>query len=108
VEDVAVQREPPRLSMMATRAIRRRKPKAQSGPWKRGGIRSFIGSNSVGVTETSGSGSENEIKNPKARVFVAFDSLVVAKNGDSIGERVVVNVNETGAQESDCIVNAGE
>ena len=97
MKEKAVQREPPRLSIKATRAIRRMKPRAQSGPWKRGGIRSFIGLNSVGVDETGGSGSENEIKNPKARVFVAFDSLVVAKNGDSIRKRVVVNVNETGA-----------
>jgi hypothetical protein len=36
------QRTPPRLSIKATMAIRRRKPKAQSGPWKRGGIRSFM------------------------------------------------------------------
>ena len=67
-----------------------------------------MGLNSVDVTETSGSGSENEIENPKAFVFVAFDSLVVAKDGDAIGERVVVNVNETGAKEGDCSVNAGE
>jgi hypothetical protein len=43
VATVESQREPPRLSMRATRAIRRIKPRAQSGPWKRGGIRSFIG-----------------------------------------------------------------
>ncbi len=67
-----------------------------------------MGLDSVDVTKTSGSGSENEIKNPKARVFVAFDSLVIAKNCDSIGERVVVNVNETGAQKADCSVNVGE
>jgi hypothetical protein len=30
------QRAPPRVSMRATMAIRRRKPRAQSGPWKRG------------------------------------------------------------------------
>jgi hypothetical protein len=67
-----------------------------------------MGLNSVDVAKTSGSGSKNEIKNPKAFVFVAFDSLIVAKNCDSIGKRVVVNVNETGAQESDCSVNAGK
>jgi len=49
------------------------------------------------IVKASGSGSENEIQNPKAFVFVAFDSLIVAKNGDSIRKRVVVNVNETGA-----------
>jgi hypothetical protein len=36
VEEKSVQREPPRVSIKATRAIRRMKPKAQSGPWKRG------------------------------------------------------------------------
>jgi hypothetical protein len=37
VEDVAVAHSrPPRLSMRATRAIRRMNPRAQSGPWKRG------------------------------------------------------------------------
>ena len=77
-------------------AIKAAKLKAASGPWKRGGMRSFMGLNSVDVTETGGSGSENEIKNPKASVFVAFDALVIAKDGDAIGERVVVNVNESG------------
>jgi hypothetical protein len=43
VATVESQREPPRLSIKATRAIRRMKPRAHSGPWKRGGIRSFIG-----------------------------------------------------------------
>lgn len=36
-------RTPPRLSIKATMAIRRRKPRAASGPWKRGEIRSFMG-----------------------------------------------------------------
>jgi hypothetical protein len=36
VATVKIQREPPRVSIKATRAIKRRKPKAQSGPWKRG------------------------------------------------------------------------
>jgi hypothetical protein len=43
VKDKSVHRVPPRLSMMATRAIRRRKPRAQSGPWKRGGMWNFMG-----------------------------------------------------------------
>jgi len=88
-------------------AIKAANPSAQSGPWKRGGIL-FMGLNSVGVDETGGSGSENEIKNPKARVFVAFDSLVITKNCDSIGERVPIYVHETGAEEGDCSVNAFE
>jgi hypothetical protein len=36
VEYESVQKEPPRVSIKATMAIRRRKPKAASGPWKRG------------------------------------------------------------------------
>ena len=96
VENVAVQSKPPIHSQNAGMAIKAAKPRAASGPWKRGGIWSFIGLNSVGVDKTGGSGSENEIQNPKAFVFVAFDSLVVAKDGDAIGERVVVNVNESG------------
>jgi len=43
VENEAVQREPPRLSMRATMAMMRRKPRAASGPWKRGGIWRFMG-----------------------------------------------------------------
>jgi hypothetical protein len=43
MKDKSVQREPPRLSIKATMAMRRRKPRAHSGPWKRGGIWSFIG-----------------------------------------------------------------
>lgn len=54
------------------------------------------------IIETTGSGSEHKVENPKAFVFVAFDSLVVTKNCDSIGESVVINVDETGAEEGDC------
>ena len=53
------------------------------------------------VGKTSGSGSENQIQNPQAFVFVAFDSLIVAEYGDSVGERVPINVGETGENESD-------
>ena len=49
------------------------------------------------ISKTSGGGGENEVENPKASVFVAFDSLVVAKDSHTIGKCVVVNVNETGA-----------
>lgn len=54
------------------------------------------------IGKTSGSGSEYQIENPKAFVLVTFDSLVVAEYGDSVGESVVVNVNETGTKEGDC------
>ena len=37
------QREPPIDAMRATMDIKRRKPKVQSGPWKRGGVRRFMG-----------------------------------------------------------------
>ena len=40
--------KPPRLSIKATRAIRRMKPRAHSGPWKRGWMRSFMGSTGRG------------------------------------------------------------
>jgi hypothetical protein len=36
MENEAVHRVPPRLSMRATIAIRRMNPRAASGPWKRG------------------------------------------------------------------------
>jgi len=42
VENKSVHSRPPKLSMRATMAIRRMKPKAASGPWKRGGMRSFM------------------------------------------------------------------
>jgi hypothetical protein len=42
-EEAVAHREPPRVSMRATMAIRRMKPKAASGPWKRGEML-FIGS----------------------------------------------------------------
>jgi hypothetical protein len=60
------------------------------------------------VAETSGSGSENEVENPKAFVFVAFDALIITKDCDSIGETVPINVHETGAEKFDCSVNVGE
>lgn len=68
----------------------------------------FHGLDSVDVSETSGSGSENEVENPKAFIFVTFDSLIVTENGNSIGKTVPINVNETGAEESDRSVNAFE
>jgi hypothetical protein len=68
----------------------------------------FHGLDSVDVSETSGGGGENEVENPKSGVFVAFDALVISKDSDSIGERVVVNVNETGTEEGDCCVNLGK
>jgi hypothetical protein len=54
------------------------------------------------------SGSENEVENPKALVFVAFDSLIVTEDSHTIGKTVPINVNETGAEEGDCCVNAFE
>jgi hypothetical protein len=68
----------------------------------------FHGLDSVDVSETSGSGSENEVENPKAFVFVAFDALVISEYGDTIGKGVPIHVNETGTEESDCSVNAFE
>jgi hypothetical protein len=57
------------------------------------------------ISKTSGNGGENQIQNPKAFIFVAFDTLIVAKDRDSIRETVVIYVNETGAKEGDCSVN---
>jgi hypothetical protein len=42
VEDVAVHKRPPIHSARAGMAIRRAKPIRQSGPWKRGWMRSFM------------------------------------------------------------------
>lgn len=43
VDDITVaHREPPRVSMRATSAMMSAKPKAASGPWKRGGMRRFM------------------------------------------------------------------
>ena len=53
------------------------------------------------------SDGENQIENPKTLVFVAFDSLIVTEYCDAVGESVVVNVDETGAEKSDCCVNVG-
>jgi hypothetical protein len=66
-----------------------------------------MGLDSVDVAETSGSGSENEIQNPKSGVFVAFDALVISEYGDTIGKTVPIHVHETGAEESDRSVNVG-
>jgi len=57
------------------------------------------------VGKTNGSRSENQIQNPKAFVFIAFDSLIVAKDCHSVGERVPIHVHESGAKEGDCGVN---
>jgi hypothetical protein len=42
VEDKSVQSKPPIHSQNAGMAIKAAKPRAASGPWKRGGIRSFM------------------------------------------------------------------
>jgi hypothetical protein len=68
----------------------------------------FMGLDSVGVAKASRGGGENEVQNPKAFVFVAFDSLVISEDSDSIGETVPINVHETGAEKFDCGVNAFE
>ena len=57
------------------------------------------------VGKTSRSRSKNQIQNPKAFVLIALDALIVAKNGDSIGECVPINVNESGTEERNCSVN---
>ncbi len=54
------------------------------------------------------SDGENQMENPKALIFVAFDALVVAEYCDAVGESVVVNVNEMGTEKSDCCVNVGD
>lgn len=57
------------------------------------------------IIETSGGGGEHKVKNPKAFVLVAFDTLIITENGDVRGERIPIHVDETGAQENDCSVN---
>jgi hypothetical protein len=71
-------------------------------------VERFMALDSVDVTKTSGSGSENEVENPKSGVLVTFDSLVISEDSDTIGERVPIHVNETGTEEGDCCVNAFE
>jgi hypothetical protein len=68
----------------------------------------FMGLDSVGVAKASRGGGENEVQNPKAFVFVAFDSLVISEDSDSIGKAVPIHVHETGTEEGDCCVNAFE
>ena len=64
-------------------------------------VRRFMGL----ISKTSRSRSENQIQNPKAFVFVTFDSLIVAEYGDVRGERIPIHVNESGAKEGYCSVN---
>jgi hypothetical protein len=68
----------------------------------------FHGLDSVDVAKASRGGGENEVQNPKAFVFVAFDSLVISEDSDAIGKGVPIHVNETGTEEGDCCVNAFE
>lgn len=57
------------------------------------------------ISKTGRSRSENQIQNPKAFILIAFDALVIAKNCHSVGERVPINVHESGAKEGDCGVD---
>ena len=64
-------------------------------------VRRFMGL----ISKTSRSRSENQIQNPKASLFVALDALVITEYGDVRGERVPINVNESGTEEGYCSVN---
>ncbi len=69
----------------------------------------FMGLFSVRIGLRDG---ENEIENKMTFIAVAVrvgpNGRIVAEYGNSVGERVEVDVNETGTEKSDCCVNVGD